>query len=207
MEVWAKIDIESKLEYFISNYGNIYSLINGKKRSVGHKDVYGYLRVIINRKHYKIHRLVCEYFLENYNESLTVNHKDFNKSNNNINNLEMIDYSSNVMHYIINSKKEKTSSKTLGVFYHKTIKKWVSRGTINGKRYALGSFDSEIEAINKVKNFTKDDIIIGKGRRKGTSKYSQKDNEIAINLSYELGIRKAGKITGMGSTRISILRQ
>lgn len=44
MEVWAKIDIESKLEYFISNYGNIYSLINGKKRSIGHKDVYGYLK-------------------------------------------------------------------------------------------------------------------------------------------------------------------
>jgi hypothetical protein len=50
----------------------------------------GYIRVCINKTNFMIHRLVCEYFLENYNSNLIVNHKDGNRSNNNIKNLEML---------------------------------------------------------------------------------------------------------------------
>jgi len=51
------------------------------------------------RKAYKLHRLICMIHLEDYNCKLQVNHKDGNKSNNNITNLEMVTAKQNVRHY------------------------------------------------------------------------------------------------------------
>ena len=41
------------------------------------------------------HRLVAEYFIDNPNNLPVVNHKDENKLNNNVNNLEWATYSQN----------------------------------------------------------------------------------------------------------------
>ena len=50
-------------------------------------------------------------------------------------------------------------------------------------------------------------IKLGKGKSNiGRSKYSEEQKHKALLLSYEIGVRKAGKITGMGSTGISKLR-
>lgn len=45
-----------------------------------------------------IHRLVAEAFLENPTHMLVVNHKDGNKKNNNVSNLEWVSYSENNYH-------------------------------------------------------------------------------------------------------------
>lgn len=58
--------------------------------SKGCKDGRGYYRVGINRKTYTVHRLVAETFLDNPNELKFVDHKDRDKSNNELSNLRWV---------------------------------------------------------------------------------------------------------------------
>ncbi len=58
----------------------------------------GYLRCRIGSKNEYLHRLIAMCFLENFNSCLSVNHKDGNKLNNDINNLEIISLSENTKH-------------------------------------------------------------------------------------------------------------
>jgi hypothetical protein len=89
-------DIEGYPNYQISNYGNVKSLNynhTGKEKILKPtKDKKGYLRVCLSKqgklKNHKIHRLVAEAFIENQNNYLMVNHKDENKENNCVSNLE-----------------------------------------------------------------------------------------------------------------------
>ena len=48
----------------------------------------GYLRVCLSGKHYSVHRLVAESFIPNPDGKSYINHRDGNKSNNLISNLE-----------------------------------------------------------------------------------------------------------------------
>lgn len=77
--------------YSATDDGQIYSEKSKKflKPSLDHK---GYLRVDLYRygkaKHYLIHRLIAMTFLENPNGLPAINHKDENKLNNCVDNLE-----------------------------------------------------------------------------------------------------------------------
>lgn len=94
MEIYK--DIEGYEGYKISNYGNVKSLGNGKSRKEkilkSTKDKYGYLIVCLSKqgKHklYFIHRLVAQAFLDNADNLPEVNHKDEDKTNNHVTNLE-----------------------------------------------------------------------------------------------------------------------
>lgn len=59
----------------------------------------GYLRIGLSKsrktKYYNVHRLVCQAFIPNPNNYPIVNHKDENRSNNNVNNLEWCTYKYN----------------------------------------------------------------------------------------------------------------
>lgn len=94
-EIWK--DIEGyKNKYQISNIGRIKSLNylrTGKEKILKlHFDKDGYLILNLSKngklKCVKVHRLVAETFLENPKNYPCVNHKDENKENNNVNNLE-----------------------------------------------------------------------------------------------------------------------
>lgn len=82
--------------YQVSNYGEVKSLANdkGKKEKILKPSIdgKGYKCVILcmngTRKVCKIHRLVAIAFIPNPNNYPIVNHKDENKINNNVNNLE-----------------------------------------------------------------------------------------------------------------------
>jgi hypothetical protein len=102
-EQWKFIkDFNNK--YQISNYGRIKSLKGLKERILKtYKNYNGYVKVGLHKNgksvKFRVHRLVALYFLENPLNKRTVNHKDFNKENNNVNNLEFMTIQENLKHY------------------------------------------------------------------------------------------------------------
>ena len=110
MVIWKDIKGYEGL-YQISNSGEVKSLSRAVKnrystRTVKEKilvkciDKMGYYKVNLSKndkkKTYKIHKLVADHFLNEKNEC--VNHKDGNKLNNSVDNLEYTTYSYNNIH-------------------------------------------------------------------------------------------------------------
>tara|TARA_R110000868_G_scaffold1823_1_gene14373 strand:+ start:191 stop:688 length:498 start_codon:yes stop_codon:yes gene_type:complete len=58
----------------------------------------GYLRVVIKQSKYLVHRLVAETYLDNIDNKKEVNHKDKNRKNNLVSNLEWVTSQENVEH-------------------------------------------------------------------------------------------------------------
>lgn len=88
--------------YQVSNLGRVRSL--PRKTKTGFRkgmilvlmiDKFGYSLVNLSRKSYKVHRLVAEMFIENPQGLKCVNHKDENKTNNCVDNLEWCSYGYN----------------------------------------------------------------------------------------------------------------
>lgn len=96
--------IKGYTHYLIDEKGNIYSLSRNKLlKPIKNKD--GYYRVCLcenNVRHYRfVHRLVALQFIPIENpELLVVNHKDGNKINNNVDNLEWVTSRENTLHAI-----------------------------------------------------------------------------------------------------------
>ena len=92
--------------YKISNIGNVYSC---KKEIIMKtrfdKDGYKQINLYKNGKNYtlKIHRLVANAFIENKYNKPQVNHKDGNKANNRVDNLEWCTNYENRRHAVENS--------------------------------------------------------------------------------------------------------
>lgn len=93
--------------YFISSYGDVISYGQNKKKILkGTSDKKGYLRVRLsmndNKYSRKIHRLVALAFIPNPDNLPEVNHKDGNKANNHVDNLEWSTGKQNVKHAVDN---------------------------------------------------------------------------------------------------------
>lgn len=87
--------------YLIYENGDVKNLNTNKmlKGSIS-ENGYRYYRLSLNneKKMFYAHRLVAEHFLENPNNLPVVNHKDGNKLNNEVSNLEWVSYSDNTQH-------------------------------------------------------------------------------------------------------------
>ena len=86
-----------KNDYKVYEDGNIFSYKSNsflKPFKLG----INYLGVSINRKPEYVHRIMAKTFLSDTNEGLQVNHKDGNKLNNHIENLEWVTRSENIKH-------------------------------------------------------------------------------------------------------------
>lgn len=123
-EIWKPIyqfrGINYQGKYEISNIGNVRSLdriiqVDGEihkgfnKKLKGRMlpvkiDGNGYLSAVLNSRYKstaaQIHRLICIHFIDNPNNYPIINHKDGNKLNNSIDNLEWCTYSHNLTHAI-----------------------------------------------------------------------------------------------------------
>ena len=97
-EKWK--DVHDHEQYKISSIGRIYTKkMNRFMSPLDRKD--GYQRIKMDRKSFYVHRLVARTFLGEPPESIpnpVVNHKNGNKSDNTIDNLEWIDFAENVKH-------------------------------------------------------------------------------------------------------------
>ena len=118
--------------YQVSNLGEVRSLdrtvsFNGKsmaikgeikKQSLVNK---GYMKVTLYKNNVGtgkyVHRLVAETFINNKDNKPTVNHKDFNKLNNNVDNLEWNTYFENNQHSFVNGRHENKKYKDVTVIY------------------------------------------------------------------------------------------
>ncbi len=78
-----------------------------------------------------------------YNHNLVVNHKNFIRTDNRLENLEIVTARENT-----NRKHLKSSSIYTGVCWDKNRKKWFSSIKFLGKDIFLGRFDCELEAKN-----------------------------------------------------------
>lgn len=105
MEIWKDIP-NYENQYQASNLGNIKSLdrkiwnYNKKGRILkqnSNRNNYQY--VSLNGKKYYVHILVAKTFIENPNNYEQINHKDFNKQNNCVENLEWVSREQNINHY------------------------------------------------------------------------------------------------------------
>ena len=123
-EIWKDV-IGYEEQYQVSNLGNVRSkdraIVDclGRKRTLkSHKiriqtSKIGYKQVILHKggkmKTYLVHRLVAEAFIPKTETSKNeINHKDENKANNTVDNLEWCDHKYNIN---FGSRTEKTSKK------------------------------------------------------------------------------------------------
>lgn len=108
--------------YEVSDHGNVKSLRKNKilKQTVGVKNGYSYVGLYKEGKDKRVlvHRIVATAFIDNPMQKRTVNHKDGNKSNNCVENLEWATYSENHRHAfknglkIVSDKQRKVASET-----------------------------------------------------------------------------------------------
>lgn len=144
--------------YEISNYGNVVCFRKSKKRFLSKRvGNGGYYRVTLhyqgNRKTYFIHQLVAMAFLDHKPDGnlLVVNHKDFNKLNNFIDNIEVVTNRENS-----NKKHLVSSSKYVGVDFHKKSNKFRARIVYKNKLIHLGFFVNEVDASIAYENKLKE---------------------------------------------------
>jgi len=146
IEIWKPI--KDYPDYIISNYGMIKSLKFGKERLMKcNVNNIGYVYVVLYhngiQKTLKVHQLVSIAFLnhEPCGFKYVVNHKDFNRLNNRVDNLEIVTTRDNT-----NQKHMKSTSKYTGVHWCNRSKKWVAQIVELGKNKHLGYFINEYDA-------------------------------------------------------------
>jgi len=150
MEIWKDV-VGYEGYYKVSSLGNVKSLsrkYEPKERILKNcMTAKGYYDVGLSknnkRRTRRVHKLVAESFLNHKpcGMELVINHIDFNKTNNNVKNLEIVTNRVNG-----NRKHLKSTSKYTGVYWNKQRNKWQSGINVNGKTKYLGRFDCETSA-------------------------------------------------------------
>jgi len=143
--------------YQVSNFGRVKSHKYKKERILISKlGTSNYLEVSLcinnSKKSYRIHQLVVMEFLNHMpnGSKIVVNHKNFIRKDNRLENLEIVTTRENT-----NLSHIKHSSKYTGVSWSKRSKIWISSIRVLGKLKYLGSFKNEIDASNAYNSYLK----------------------------------------------------
>lgn len=103
--MWKTIPVDNNYE--ASNDGQIREI--GSKKIISQwQDKDGYLIATLSGKLYRVHRLIALTFISNPNNLPVINHKNFNKSDNHVANLEWVSYSENSKHSFTGNHRDET---------------------------------------------------------------------------------------------------
>ena len=138
--------------YQVSNFGRVKSIKFGKERILKLRTdkKTGYLHVVLCKdgkvKEFTVHRLVAEAFLPNPHNYPCVNHKDENKLNNSVSNLEWCThkYNSNYGTAIQRNSQKRINGKCSKKVYQYTldgqfVKEWESTAECDRNGYNHGN--------------------------------------------------------------------
>lgn len=128
MEIWKAIpNYEDRYE--ISNFGRARSLKTNKFLSPnimshGYTCIHLYRGGKSTRKVKTLHQLVAQLFIANIESCREVNHKDFDRANNHIDNLEWVTRKQNVHHALAAGRRVKPEKKVKGINLKTKIVIW-----------------------------------------------------------------------------------
>lgn len=156
-EIWKDVKGYEGL-YKVSNFGRVKSLKYGRERILKTGKGGYYLTVGLyfdnKLKTVKVHRLVAMAFIENHDNKPFVNHKDEDKYNNNVNNLEWVTHAENMNCGTAIERRSKSNSKPIKVIYSdNTYEIWDS-ATIFAKEYGNGVDRTHIVHVLNGRNKT-----------------------------------------------------
>lgn len=108
IEIWKDV-IDFEGTYQVSNFGRVKRIIDSRgnsRETIMYRfiDVIGYPKVLLTtketgkRKAYTVHRLLAKAFILNPENKPQINHKDSNRANCHIDNLEWVTNSENQLH-------------------------------------------------------------------------------------------------------------
>lgn len=141
--------------YIITDEGKVYNNCT-KKQLMGTISAHGYRVITFSIKGKKInrylHRLMAKYFLD-YNEdgNLVINHKDGNKLNNSLSNLEIVSSSENLIHAYNNNLKLRNSQATIKFIDDLPGEEW---------KGIVGYEDYEVSTYGRVKSYKYNNPIL-----------------------------------------------
>lgn len=150
MEEWKDIEGYNST-YQVSNLGNVRSLKFGKSKLLvlGLRGS-GYLNVVLckngKRITHSVHRLVAEAFLPNPNNLPQVNHKDENKQNNCVDNLEWCTAGYNINYGTRTERIKQNRTNKQGIKHHnsKPINQYTKDGELVKRWECARDIEKEI---------------------------------------------------------------
>lgn len=155
-EIWKDVP-DTNGRYEASTLGRIRFKDSGRFVSYSNSTSH-YDKCAINRKSIKVHRIIAKTFLPPIEGKNEVNHKDFNRKNNRVDNLEWTSRRENHTHVAINNPNR--TSKYVGVIKNKN--KYMAMISVNNKKIQLGRFDNELDARDAYLNYLKEHNIENK---------------------------------------------
>lgn len=166
MEIWRDV-VGYEGFYQVSNFGNIKSCereleytLKGKtgKKIIGgqimykHLNMNGYHQIGLTknnkRRTYTVHILVGKAFYNNtYKDGLVIDHKNNIKTDNRVENLQVITHRDNI------TKSKVNNLKMTGVYPSKNGKRYRSKIMVNNKTLHLGVYNTPEEAYEAYKKY------------------------------------------------------
>lgn len=121
----------------------------GKKKNIiaGTLCKDGYIAVKVKGVQYKIHRIIMYIINKNYDQSLTIEHKDRCRTNNRKYNLTTATSKEQCENRSVGKIRSSNTSGIIGVSFNKKAGKWVSYIGVKGKRIPLGTYENWFEAV------------------------------------------------------------